>query len=82
MRFGDLAIQLGGTAVVYLYPLILLLIFTAPFIAIYVRKKRITLLSGLVSTLIGAALVVLALIGTYWGLVYLQGEAFKSLYGV
>ena len=76
----DLAIQISGTVLVYLYPLILLVLFVVPFIVTYRKNKKITIISGLLCTLIGVILVVLALVGTYWTLVYLQGEAVKSLY--
>jgi hypothetical protein len=77
----DLAIQISGTLFVYLYPVILLALFVTPFIFVYLRHKKITLLSGLVSTLVGVALVALALFGTYWGLAYLQGYAARNIYG-
>ena len=78
----DLAIQISGTVVVYLYPLILLVLFAVPFIFTYRINKKITSISGLICTLIGVILVVMALVGTYWTLVYLQGEAFKSIYNI
>jgi hypothetical protein len=80
MRWGDLGIHIGGTLFVYLYPLILLALFAAPFIVVYLRKKRITLISVLISALIGALLVSLILLITILGLAYLQGYAARSIY--
>ena len=77
----DLLINFGADVAFVAFPFVLLGLFAAPFVVTYTRKKKITLISGLMSTLIGAALVVLALIGTYWGLGYLQGYAARDIYG-
>jgi len=82
MRVPDFLLNFFVDLSFFLYPLLVVFVFALPFIVLALRKKRFTLFNSAISVFVGIVLVGLVLYGTYWGIAYLQGEAFKALYGI
>lgn len=77
----DKWITISVELTMYSIPIILILLFISPFIFLWICKKRFTLKNIVIALITSTALVSLALFGLWLAFWYLQGLAFRDLYG-
>ncbi|MEX0649987.1 MAG: hypothetical protein WD200_03230 [Candidatus Andersenbacteria bacterium] len=62
-------------------PILLILLFIAPFFYLWLKKKKFTFWNIVLSLFAGIVLVALGIYGAIFFIEYLQGAAFNALYG-
>lgn len=81
MNYRDIIANLLVLLITIGFPILLILLLILPLLIIKIRKKKYTIMSIMMSIIVGIILVAVALFAAYWGLVYLQGLAFLEIYG-
>ncbi len=77
----DKWIVIGVRAAFVAVPIILIILFLAPFLYLWFKKKRFTLRNVLISLLVGAVLLALGVGGVYVTILILHGLAVQDIYG-
>lgn len=63
-------------------PAVFIFSVLAPFLFVHkILKRRLTLASGIIATLIAIVLIALDLYGLYWFTTWISGVAFCDIYG-